>query len=457
MCAVCRILALAITGLLAVSSPAAGASPLDIDSVAFGQKDTRLLLDVRTHGPWRSRDLIEAGRSLCVVVEHDEAPRSRGRICVGVYLRATVLRYQRIDKHGSPGGWRRVGSDVARPDERSLLASVAPSEIGLAIGSFTWALQTRWRDDSACVGGCEDRAPNSGWFKSAVTVLAQPPCFGAAARDRRRPCSNPALRYAVLPRPFEALLVPNSPCRPTGDRRRSAVFHPCEFGVTGDQRRATFALIGDSHAATWRAALEVVAQARRWRGVSITRAGCPFSTQVPASPDLGPAECARLYRETLAWLAARREIDTVFISDWAQPPWGPMGGTGAYGGGSAAFGVMLDRIPRSVRHIYVLRDNPAAWPSTASCVAANHRRGRALARVCGVARSAALTPDPGAVAAASRRPRARVIDLTGVFCGPTSCQPVIGGAYVFKDDNHMNATFSTSLGPFVLRALEAHR
>jgi hypothetical protein len=61
------------------------------------------------------------------------------------------------------------------------------------------------------------------------------------------------------------------------------------------------------------------------------------------------------------------------------------------------------------------------------------------------------------VAAASRRPRARVIDLTGVFCGPTSCQPVIGGAYVFKDDNHMNATFSTSLGPFVLRALEAHR
>jgi hypothetical protein len=47
----------------------------------------------------------------------------------------------------------------------------------------------------------------------------------------------------------------------------------------------------------------------------------------------------------------------------------------------------------------------------------------------------------------------RVIDLTRFFCGPLRCYPVIGGGYVYKDDNHMNAVFATSLGPFVLRAL----
>jgi hypothetical protein len=63
-----------------------------------------------------------------------------------------------------------------------------------------------------------------------------------------------------------------------------------------------------------------------------------------------------------------------------------------------------------------------------------------------------LVPDPGAAAAAGR-PRVRAIDLTRFFCGPRRCFPVIGGAYVYKDLDHMNAVFSLSLGPFVLRAL----
>ena len=47
----------------------------------------------------------------------------------------------------------------------------------------------------------------------------------------------------------------------------------------------------------------------------------------------------------------------------------------------------------------------------------------------------------------------RVIDLTRFFCDPGNCFSRIGGAYVYKDDNHMNSVFATSLGPFVLRRL----
>ena len=394
------------------------AGALDVRSVAFGQVDAHFSLAVRTEA---SAELGE----VCVVIARRE--KVAGRLCAAAGRRARVLRYQ-----PSGGLRRRVDATVSRPDRRSLEARFGTGAIPLARGAFEW-----WVEAGA------DRVPDSGAFSASLSVLGQPGCFAAAARDPRRPCRNPALRDVLVPSPADSLLVPNAPCRVLP--RRNGALTPCEFGVTGPRRTATFALLGDSHAATWRAALEVVAQARRWRGVSITRPGCPFSTQVPSSPDLGPAECVRLHRETLRWLRASG-VATVFVSSWAQPASGPHGGTAGYGGGAAAFGAMLDALPRSVRHVYVLRDNPGTSAGAAACARARGRR-------CGAARSAVLEPDPAAIAARSRGPRVRVIDLTRLFCGRTRCFSVIGGAYVYKDDSHMNSVFSTSLGPFVLRAL----
>jgi len=432
----------------------AATGPLDVRSVAFGQAGALLTLRIRTEGRWDARELAAPGRSLCVVLTRSTPARVVGRLCVVPRRRATVLLHQRVDAAGRPGAWRRVEAAVARPGPRSVEARFAPSAIGLALGSVGWWAEARGRGGAGCAAACEDRVPESGSFSTTVGALGHPPCFAAAARDPLRACSNPLLRRVVLPRPADAVLMPNAPCRIARGGRRRGVLRRCEFGVTTARRRGTFALIGDSHAATWRGALEVVAQAQRLRGVSITRPGCPFSTHVPASPDLGPAGCVRLHAATLAWLRANRYVDTVFLSTWAQPASGPMGGTAAYGGGTAAFGALLDAIPRSVRHIYVLRDNPGTSPGAPSCVEAARTRRRPLAGVCAPARSAVLVPDPLAAAARARGPRARVIDLTRFFCGPRRCPPVIGGAYVYKDDNHMNSAYATSLGPFVLRALE---
>jgi hypothetical protein len=77
---------------------------------------------------------------------------------------------------------------------------------------------------------------------------------------------------------------------------------------------------------------------------------------------------------------------------------------------------------------------------------------RARRRGCANRRAAVLFHDPAAAAARSRA-RARVLDFTRFFCGPARCHPVIGGAYVYKDFDHMNAVFALSLGPFLLRAL----
>jgi len=49
----------------------------------------------------------------------------------------------------------------------------------------------------------------------------------------------------------------------------------------------------------------------------------------------------------------------------------------------------------------------------------------------------------------------RTIDMTGFFCGRRSCYPVIGGALVLRDQSHLTGTFSGTLGPFLLRAVDA--
>jgi hypothetical protein len=46
-----------------------------------------------------------------------------------------------------------------------------------------------------------------------------------------------------------------------------------------------------------------------------------------------------------------------------------------------------------------------------------------------------------------------LVDLTSLFCDSAHCFPVVGGAYVYRDTNHMNTTFAATLGPYLLRAM----
>ena len=269
---------------------------------------------------------------------------------------------------------------------------------------------------------------------AAAAVPSDLRCYGAPSRNG---CTNPALRTLAWPRPADAYVWPNAPCV----RVRRSALGACSFGAPRGPVRTL--LIGDSHATHWRGAVDVAARARGWRALTVARPGCPFSVAIPASPSLGPAACARQHARTLAWLRAHRSVRTIFVSSWAQP---------GYGGGVAAFGAMLDRVPRSVRRIHVLRDIPATSLSAPSCVATVRRRGGSLAGACSVPRSTFLRFDPLAAAARGRR-RVRVVDLTRFFCSATRCFPVVGGAYVYKDDNDMNAAFARTLGPYLLRAL----
>jgi hypothetical protein len=146
-------------------------------------------------------------------------------------------------------------------------------------GAFLTRRKTRWTFGSAAIGTALVIAVTVGSttharaelskseIASAGFVAAKPSCFGAAARDPENPCSDRRLRYRVVPTPAVARNEPNAPCRIIEKRGRVQV---CEFGVSEKQATGTIALVGDSHASHWRAALQIVARRNGWRGLSLT-------------------------------------------------------------------------------------------------------------------------------------------------------------------------------------------
>jgi peptidoglycan/LPS O-acetylase OafA/YrhL len=284
------------------------------------------------------------------------------------------------------------------------------------------------------------------------TLEHRPPCFGAAARDPRRPCHNPALRSIIVPTPVEAEKMPNAPCRITERDERLRV---CAFGLEPARARTTVAILGDSHASHWRPALDVVAKARRWRGLSITRTGCAFSL---ATPDVVPrarTHCAQWKRQVLAWFGRHPEVSTVLVAAHAgagvvTPP-----ERDAFAVKREGYADAWRALPSSVRRIVVIRDTPRMRGSTLDCVQEAMDDGARATSACAVPRRLALQPDPEVAAATGAQPgRVRVVDLTRQLCDARTCPAVVGGALAFKDEDHLTPVFAATLGPFLRRDLD---
>jgi SGNH domain (fused to AT3 domains) len=300
---------------------------------------------------------------------------------------------------------------------------------------------------TAALAACGVAAAGTAGASSRATY---PPCFGAASRDPVHRCENRKLKLVVLPTPSEALIVPDAPCTPI-----EAPISMCTFGVSPAAATRTIALIGDSHAAHWRAALEVAARRLRWSGISITQSSCPFTRGVATAPEPKRAQCVEWNRAVLQWFAGHPEVSTMVISDHpgpdkALPGQSPMAALVA--GITSAW----DALPATVTHIIVIRDVPFIKEDTLACVERAIARREDAGLTCAVPRGQALHRDPDVVAAERwRSPRVQVVDLTHFFCDSAQCYPVVGGALVYRDYyDHLTRVFSRTLGPFLLDQIE---
>jgi hypothetical protein len=275
----------------------------------------------------------------------------------------------------------------------------------------------------------------------AGTAHAAPKCSGAAARDTEQRCSSKT--KGVKPTPDQAAITPNVACT------RAAFEGACMFGAP--RHAPNVALLGDSHAAHWRAALEVVAKQRGWRVIEFARPHCPFSLSDPAPPEAGARDCVAYNRSVIAWLAEHPDVSTVFVSNNSRLSMAQKGLEYKVHGHLGA----IAALPGSVARTYVLRDVPTDRVTTHDCIRKAMRARKAPGEACAIPRRRALVWD-GTVIAAERMAYkgARVIDLTPFFCSKRSCYPVVGGVLVHKDQDHLTQDFARTLGPYIARAVD---
>jgi hypothetical protein len=310
-------------------------------------------------------------------------------------------------------------------------------------GSYEFAVQ------AVAVSGASPGHPSSATRKLTVPIEFAY-CFGAAARDPEHPCLNPSLRDVVVPTPTQAPLIPGYGDCTTGS---DVGLFRCSFALTtpgerpNPRARPTIALIGDSHAFQYLAAMPTVARARRWYGVADIHLGCGFSEALMLSGGSYVAPCHSWSLGVLTWLWHERSITRVMISGYDNRSFA----TSA----AAGFEQLWDAFPPWIRDIYVIRDGPDAAPGEAACVTRAIREHQPAGISCEQPRSGVLRDDQEAdTAQDSGINRVHLIDLTPFFCSATYCFPVIGGALVLSDTNHITEEYVRALAPYLLRAID---
>jgi hypothetical protein len=227
----------------------------------------------------------------------------------------------------------------------------------------------------------------------------------------------------------------------------------CAFGDTSAS--TTVVLFGDSHAAQWFPALDVLGKQHGFRLLVRTKSGCPAPDVTVFDRSLKRAydECdtwrtavmAEMTRThpTLVLAAGTRTASLVDRGSGSRMAAGP-----AAAEWQAGWRRDLQQWAAAGVPVAVIRDTP--WPGrdVPACVAKNLSHPSA----CDLSRDAldSTAYDVGLVRGSTT---AHGIDLTAVICDPTRCPATRGSYLVYRDTSHLTATFSRALAPYLYRQL----
>jgi hypothetical protein len=218
--------------------------------------------------------------------------------------------------------------------------------------------------------------------------------------------------------------------------------------IYGDRNGAlTVALVGDSHAAHWFPALDVMAKQLGWRLVPFTKFSCVFVDLPIWSPNLNReyTEC-EAWRENVVDRLVNLKPDLVIISSnrWLPAIANRDNEPERQG---AALARLIERIPGSVA---LLVDTPRSDFDVPACLA----KYRDAIERCTTTRTAAFGwRHLRRETEAARLTGATLVDMSDIVCPGDPCPPIIGNTLVYRDHHHLTATFVVSIAQDLYAAL----
>ncbi len=243
----------------------------------------------------------------------------------------------------------------------------------------------------------------------------------------------------------------------------SAEVKVCHFGK--ETTDIHIVLFGDSHAVDWFTPLQRMAEATGWTLTTVVKLGCPAFDIGPTTT--GPRQlgeigeitdaCARWRPEALRRIVTMHPTH-VFLGnaishlglnnhDYLETP---------------SLEELQDGTRRTLEaltnlHVIIIRDVPHFPYDVPACLARSLHSILQLDHACEAPMSDVINPavlnavDTGAHGMS----QVNVIDLTDSFCEMDTCKPILGDIVMYRDHDHLTATFADRLASILSAKLQA--
>jgi hypothetical protein len=325
-------------------------------------------------------------------------------------------------------GWKVLTSRRARVTLWSSLAAMIV--VGLVAGTAWLVNEPLYNEGTRDIQLLQENPPECFGAASVLDPSCEGTDFGATIL--------PAPGFAGIDRPSdEQCFVQLTDARPVS----------CTFG-SEEPDAPRVALIGDSHAYQLLSTFQRMADENGWQLVTWFKGACPWNTTPLATPGAFGDACTQ-WRDGVQAALADADLDAVFTAAIATTPYSAAGYDSSYDAAVAgyrdAWSTVIDRgIP-----VVTVVDNPVWETDPNKCL-----RTRDVAE-CDAPRSEVLVADDPLRDAASGLDQVTLLDFTDVFCQTDSCSPVVGGANVYRDQDHLTVTFADTLAPWYTESIQS--
>jgi len=263
-------------------------------------------------------------------------------------------------------------------------------------------------------------------------------CSGAAAVGNAEECADEPAASALIPSldGYEDDTGISFSCY----RGESADLRTCSYGQPTDTSLRV-ALVGDSHAASLLPAIEPLLGQQDWTLDTFVGFGCQWKIN-PGS------DCGAVMDQIQDRLTDPDEPYDIIITTAAR--WSNGDDVDA---ATALFADTWGEATANGTRVMAVADNPSVSEGALQCIT---RVGfEPGVTDCSTPRTEALAVTDPLPLAAAAVDGAVSIDLTDIYCAAESCPAVIGGVIVYRDTSgHLTATFSTTVGPFLMDAID---
>ena len=240
---------------------------------------------------------------------------------------------------------------------------------------------------------------------------------------------------------------PGAPCFPTDNQ---SSIPPCVFGNPNGTR--TLVLYGDSHAAMWFDAIDLIAYASGWKVVVLAKGYCP-AVDLPFqnAPDVGPpsnrfVQCDQWHRFSLARM---RSVHPDLVIVTQEVDLGPGGRTYPAAVWRTATATMIRTLPVLADRVVVLGNIPWHARGGPQCLSLHPTD----VQQCSGPNSSFFVQHHLAEQRAALETGARYVDTVPWFCSAT-CTNVIGHFQPYFDPFHVTNSYAVALAPILADALD---